>query len=91
MNQLKKQLIQIYVLGLCTSTSILSCKYYTTLSKDVQMIYPWSIGIDAYSRAFTHSLLWPYHLPSVYRSVKNAYDMEKKHIQEVENEMKKNK
>lgn len=88
MNHLKQQLAKIYFLGLVSSTSFLSHKYYITYCKDTNIIYPWSSGIDAYSRAFTHSLLWPYHIPSAFRSMKNAFQQEQSHIQQVEKEFK---
>lgn len=86
MNHFKQQLAKIYVLGLVSSTSFLSHKYYITYCKDRNMIYPWSSGLDAYSRAFTHSLLWPYHIPSAFRTLRDAYQKEQSHIQQVERE-----
>jgi hypothetical protein len=89
MNHFKQQLIKIYVLGFVSSTSFLSQKYYITHCKDVSVIYPWSSGIGAYCRAFTHSLLWPYHIPSAFYSIKNAYKQEQSYVQQVKKDLKK--
>ncbi len=73
MNHLKQQFIQIYLLGFVSSTSFLSHKYYISYCKDRNLIYPWSSGLDSYSRAITHSILWSYYIPSAFRTMRNAY------------------